>query len=170
MIRRPPRSTLFPYTTLFRSSCANSSAFGTTVFCMNPWKKGGACEMKPPVSRLAANCLGNAGFSSFSRPPLSHTAPTRMRTHVMPFTAKLLSATLVSSPLFYVYARLSRRDGEDRSQRSYVCSCVVRKREMSGEGGIVEREIAGERYHRLTAALVVGAASASVLAACGGGD
>src|SRR5438067_6359764 len=26
MIRRPPRSTLFPYTTLFRSSCASTSA------------------------------------------------------------------------------------------------------------------------------------------------
>src|SRR5258708_16132839 len=25
MIRRPPRSTLFPYTTLFRSSCGSSS-------------------------------------------------------------------------------------------------------------------------------------------------
>src|SRR3712207_9417264 len=29
MIRRPPRSTLFPYTTLFRSSGAGSSASGT---------------------------------------------------------------------------------------------------------------------------------------------
>src|SRR4029434_2326266 len=27
MIRRPPRSTLFPYTTLFRSCCANTTAF-----------------------------------------------------------------------------------------------------------------------------------------------
>src|SRR3712207_72299 len=27
MIRRPPRSTLFPYTTLFRSSCVNPLAF-----------------------------------------------------------------------------------------------------------------------------------------------
>src|SRR2546430_3932243 len=26
MIRRPPRSTLFPYTTLFRSACADASA------------------------------------------------------------------------------------------------------------------------------------------------
>src|SRR5258706_5317204 len=26
MIRRPPRSTLFPYTTLFRSNCSKSSA------------------------------------------------------------------------------------------------------------------------------------------------
>src|SRR3712207_7468702 len=28
MIRRPPRSTLFPYTTLFRSSVSTSSPFG----------------------------------------------------------------------------------------------------------------------------------------------
>src|SRR3712207_7607381 len=28
MIRRPPRSTLFPYTTLFRSSCSGSSSSG----------------------------------------------------------------------------------------------------------------------------------------------
>src|SRR2546425_8003892 len=27
MIRRPPRSTLFPYTTLFRSGCARSTAY-----------------------------------------------------------------------------------------------------------------------------------------------
>src|SRR2546422_4168223 len=30
MIRRPPRSTLFPYTTLFRSALAMSPAFGQT--------------------------------------------------------------------------------------------------------------------------------------------
>src|SRR5471032_3437970 len=31
MIRRPPRSTLFPYTTLFRSWCAASATTGTTT-------------------------------------------------------------------------------------------------------------------------------------------
>src|SRR3989441_3002280 len=31
MIRRPPRSTLFPYTTLFRSAGAIISAFGDTA-------------------------------------------------------------------------------------------------------------------------------------------
>src|SRR3712207_7735367 len=30
MIRRPPRSTLFPYTTLFRSACSSSSNGPTT--------------------------------------------------------------------------------------------------------------------------------------------
>src|SRR5438045_7991225 len=33
MIRRPPRSTLFPYTTLFRSSASSGAAF------INPLKK-----------------------------------------------------------------------------------------------------------------------------------
>src|SRR3712207_8387054 len=32
MIRRPPRSTLFPYTTLFRSDFAGASADGSRVF------------------------------------------------------------------------------------------------------------------------------------------
>ncbi len=40
---------------------------------------------------------------------------------------------------------------------------------MSDEGSIVERAISRERFIRLGAALGVGAASASVLAACGGG-
>src|SRR5256885_14590118 len=31
MIRRPPRSTLFPYTTLFRSKIAGAAAYGATV-------------------------------------------------------------------------------------------------------------------------------------------
>src|SRR3712207_7300731 len=37
MIRRPPRSTLFPYTTLFRSQTAQTFPFGTT----NPTTPGG---------------------------------------------------------------------------------------------------------------------------------
>src|SRR3712207_9482602 len=51
MIRRPPRSTLFPYTTLFRSNCAL-----------------GAAEMRPyiaEVSRIAdtfVSCYPNAGL------------------------------------------------------------------------------------------------------------
>src|SRR5258708_39706487 len=33
MIRRPPRSTLLPYTTLFRSPVATIAAGGATTFC-----------------------------------------------------------------------------------------------------------------------------------------
>src|SRR2546430_12106747 len=35
MIRRPPRSTLFPYTTLFRSRCRSLSAKLTSVYSEN---------------------------------------------------------------------------------------------------------------------------------------
>src|SRR2546429_3499696 len=31
MIRRPPRSTLFPYTTLFRSNCASCHSYGEQI-------------------------------------------------------------------------------------------------------------------------------------------
>src|SRR2546427_5624502 len=35
MIRRPPRSTLFPYTTLFRSICGNGTAVRVVWFTSN---------------------------------------------------------------------------------------------------------------------------------------
>src|SRR5258708_14285342 len=37
MIRRPPRSTLFPYTTLFRSAFNFASGRGETAVTMKPW-------------------------------------------------------------------------------------------------------------------------------------
>src|SRR3712207_7833762 len=37
MIRRPPRSTLFPYTTLFRSGGAHFCAAGRLTQSWNPW-------------------------------------------------------------------------------------------------------------------------------------
>src|SRR2546429_6640391 len=38
MIRRPPRSTLFPYTTLFRSVAIVSSSAGKAVGNTTPWE------------------------------------------------------------------------------------------------------------------------------------
>ena len=42
MIRRPPRSTLFPYTTLFRSSDLDALANGDddVVAALKGWRKG----------------------------------------------------------------------------------------------------------------------------------
>src|SRR3712207_7169575 len=55
MIRRPPRSTLFPYTTLFRSETEAKKAIGelaelaqthqVTVFCENEGEKKRFCEL-----------------------------------------------------------------------------------------------------------------------------
>src|SRR5439155_12665968 len=38
MIRRPPRSTLFPYTTLFRSTVRNLGTLGTDDLLQRRWK------------------------------------------------------------------------------------------------------------------------------------
>src|SRR2546430_7707386 len=44
MIRRPPRSTLFPYTTLFRSSKAQAPAASSSASCSG--------RPQPPAARL----------------------------------------------------------------------------------------------------------------------
>src|SRR5438034_8704012 len=52
MIRRPPRSTLFPYTTLFRSLIPNRDL------------SGGGKSLQ-----LSTNTVGNPNFSTFAGPP-----------------------------------------------------------------------------------------------------
>src|SRR3712207_9356393 len=53
MIRRPPRSTLFPYTTLFRSSYGRSSGF-----CVDPIEKKPLNHFLPGSAVLS---FGTAG-------------------------------------------------------------------------------------------------------------
>src|SRR5205823_4844724 len=47
MIRRPPRSTLFPYTTLFRSRC---------TFCFSPWSGRSTSPPCGCISRRRPSC------------------------------------------------------------------------------------------------------------------
>src|SRR5260221_4405018 len=55
MIRRPPRSTLFPYTTLFRST----RFFSARSLILSPWKKSIARHWLPP--RPALKSLSGSG-------------------------------------------------------------------------------------------------------------
>src|SRR5215475_1362516 len=48
MIRRPPRSTLFPYTTLFRSAMRRSSGVSTTTRSLTP--SSATSFFEPPAS------------------------------------------------------------------------------------------------------------------------
>src|SRR2546425_13322677 len=55
MIRRPPRSTLFPYTTLFRSA---ARAWSRVLHRPGPWPRGlGGRALPPPSAR--GNPLGD---------------------------------------------------------------------------------------------------------------
>src|SRR2546423_2348994 len=58
MIRRPPRSTLFPYTTLFRSSVAAAAGSGTRPVTGTTWPgfvphvtKGASAEASNSITR-----------------------------------------------------------------------------------------------------------------------
>src|SRR2546426_2161875 len=56
MIRRPPRSTLFPYTTLFRSptSLSGKAPSSTDTLCARPSRQKVNCTVRPPgVSRIS---------------------------------------------------------------------------------------------------------------------
>src|SRR3712207_6987436 len=55
MIRRPPRSTLFPYTTLFRSDEALTRVVGAAPAIV---AGGGGVARSPLVAQLVADALG----------------------------------------------------------------------------------------------------------------
>src|SRR5256885_16131646 len=62
MIRRPPRSTLFPYTTLFRSKGAGSSLYGSAAL-------GGVVNLITREIPLGFHARVRATGSLFSNPP-----------------------------------------------------------------------------------------------------
>src|SRR2546422_5002376 len=72
MIRRPPRSTLFPYTTLFRS----------VVACEQPLPLAGARPLQLRHSRAARSCRWCARADG---PPRSeeHTSELQSRLHLV---------------------------------------------------------------------------------------
>src|SRR3712207_8351650 len=59
MIRRPPRSTLFPYTTLFRSSADNATLPGQRRRLHPEQRHGGIPERTSEI--LAGGCDGDMG-------------------------------------------------------------------------------------------------------------
>src|SRR3989442_6853184 len=61
MIRRPPRSTLFPYTTLFRSLCAHTKIeniqsaidnLSTSINNINTWMSSNRLKLNPDKTQL----------------------------------------------------------------------------------------------------------------------
>src|SRR2546425_9783336 len=97
MIRRPPRSTLFPYTTLFRSHRTRSRG-GATATRSSP---RGSCPPGPPSSR----------------PPLPH--PRRAECRSEEHTSELQS-------LAYLVCRLllEKKKTKRRTHLSPLCRSV----------------------------------------------
>src|SRR2546425_11989918 len=71
MIRRPPRSTLFPYTTLFRSPVRASSALSPTALSVWPSGAGteGSSADRPAVEAGAPDPSGRAPAAAVPSAP-----------------------------------------------------------------------------------------------------
>src|SRR3712207_6987195 len=77
MIRRPPRSTLFPYTTLFRSAAA-SAARGILAFC------GLSDPAAVPAAVIRAfSCASFAAAASAARRSEEHTSELQSRQYIV---------------------------------------------------------------------------------------
>src|SRR2546428_13677360 len=69
MIRRPPRSTLFPYTTLFRSLKAHSDGNGASFIPNKHFKAGESVSVKADPS-LVGEHKGKVRFTIAERAPI----------------------------------------------------------------------------------------------------
>src|SRR2546427_12768184 len=114
MIRRPPRSTLFPYTTLFRSGVPPSSSITSSILrppstppralrssaaifaprTMN-WP-----AMASPGGESGVNTPILSGFCAHAEPARPAATSTVMTTHVHSRRFVVSSPGLVSDPLF----------------------------------------------------------------------
>src|SRR2546422_6675252 len=63
MIRRPPRSTLFPYTTLFRSACTRSSAARPAG---RPSRASGNAASSTSIDRKSTRLNSSHGYISYA--------------------------------------------------------------------------------------------------------
>src|SRR5258708_29410885 len=82
MIRRPPRSTLFPYTTLFRSAPAITAPVGSvTVPLMDP--EPPICAYNEPLTKNRSNPNSRVTALSFLGRSEEHTSELQSPDHLV---------------------------------------------------------------------------------------
>src|SRR2546430_6758304 len=79
MIRRPPRSTLFPYTTLFRSHARWAKRGRET--CRGTCSLRGHSERRTPMNRIARGCELKSG--GFARRSEEHTSELQSQSNLV---------------------------------------------------------------------------------------
>src|SRR3712207_6958084 len=79
MIRRPPRSTLFPYTTLFRSPCRGSTA--APGACGTP--PSGSAPRRPPARTRRRRGRGRRTPAARRRRSEEHTSELQSRQYLV---------------------------------------------------------------------------------------
>src|SRR3712207_8261657 len=88
MIRRPPRSTLFPYTTLFRSQAGNiplATALAGNITALGAFARLNNTNLAPglPSVNFSAAPFTNSGFSNFALRSEEHTSELQSRQYLV---------------------------------------------------------------------------------------
>src|SRR3712207_8892133 len=102
MIRRPPRSTLFPYTTLFRSA---AGAVAVTLFAVPQGADPRSVDARTPVATLTPTLKVNPGKAQ--RLKLSFTIPPTL------------------PPGNYTFVRSEEHTSELQSRQYLVCRLLL---------------------------------------------
>src|SRR3712207_8503425 len=102
MIRRPPRSTLFPYTTLFRSGCMGQDCVHSVCGCVGC----GACQQQ-------------------------RTCASQMATYGIGPTFQSLKLLGVPVPRASLTQRSEEHTSELQSRQYLVCRLLLEKKKMS---------------------------------------
>src|ERR1035441_6346108 len=106
MIRRPPRSTLFPYTTLFRSPSRPGLPACATAISRNRWPK-----WRSPTSNRSSSATAKSPPTRLTSPPSCARAPSA--SPPSPTAPSLPSSTAgpsTRSPMLASYLALLRRN------------------------------------------------------------
>src|SRR2546430_11489108 len=94
MIRRPPRSTLFPYTTLFRSASRRSSTSGATTPSTTSLRRATSTATKRRCASCAA-CSRATDVCSSACPPASRTTRSEEHTSELQSQSNLVCRLLL---------------------------------------------------------------------------
>src|SRR5689334_24626582 len=81
MLRRPPRSTLFPYTTLFRSHLPRAGAAGARDRALGLRPPGGPLRAPPPGASARAGPLAHAALPGVRSE--EHTSELQSQFHLV---------------------------------------------------------------------------------------
>src|SRR2546429_1939298 len=89
MIRRPPRSTLFPYTTLFRSSSSGAVAIRSSYIRRKPAALSKGQNSKPPSTSPMGWSRNSKEVMMPKFPPPPRTAQKRSEEHTSELQSRL---------------------------------------------------------------------------------
>src|SRR2546422_7229458 len=97
MIRRPPRSTLFPYTTLFRSGCPSGGTGGTRHTQGRTPRPRSVCTQTRNTGTSPGRPPGGGRLQGCDRRSEEHTSELQSRLHLV--CRLLLEKKKTESPL-----------------------------------------------------------------------